>query len=281
MPLLEVRSAGKEFGGFVAVQGADLTVDAGEVVGLLGANGAGKTTLIRMILGLLRPTNGNVELFGAPVTRAARARIGYVPQGLGLYTDLTVEENLEFVARAYGTPPPDAMALAEPRATVGTLSLGIQRRTAFAAAFSHSPDLLVLDEPTSGVSALARARLWDGIRAAADGGAGVLVTTHHMAEAEGCDRVVVMNSGRIVAEGTLEAILGDSKSVRVDSTDWPAAFDALDRAGFMTSLVGTVVTVPEADPGEVEDVLRAAGVRASISLVPASFDEHFVALARR
>jgi ABC-2 type transport system ATP-binding protein len=210
-PLANADKVGKAFGDFTAVEGVDLTVARGEVVGLLGANGAGKTTLMKMLLGLTRPTAGSVELFGETVTPDARRRIGYVPQGLGLYEDLTVAENLEFVARAFGVDSPQLGDLAPSKdVLVCELSLGFRRRTAFLGALSHRPELLVLDEPTSGVDVIARADLWATIRAEAEAGAGVLVSTHHLEEVDQCDRLVVMAGGRVVLSGTMNEIVGDA-----------------------------------------------------------------------
>ncbi|MGH2749259.1 MAG: ABC transporter ATP-binding protein [Actinomycetota bacterium] len=210
MTLVHAREVCKDFGQFRAVDGVDLTVAEGEVVGLLGANGAGKTTLMRMLLGLTTPTGGRIELFGEALAPGARRRIGYVAQGLGLYEDLTVSENLDFAASAFdvGTPPLEDLAIYKD-VLVRDLSLGLRRRTAFLSALAHDPDLLVLDEPTSGVDVLARSELWGTIRSAAEAGAGVLVSTHHLDEAEQCDRVVVMAAGRIVLSGTMNEIVGD------------------------------------------------------------------------
>jgi ABC-2 type transport system ATP-binding protein len=210
MTLVKATGVCKEFGGLVAVEDVDLVLSPGEVVGLLGANGAGKTTLMRMLLGLVTPTGGRIELFGEPMALLVRERIGYVPQGLGLYEDLTVAENLEFAASAYGFEAPPLGDLAEVgQMLVRDLSLGLRRRAAFLNALAHEPELLVLDEPTSGVDVLARSELWGTIRAAAEGGAGVLVSTHHLEEADQCDRLVVMASGRVVLSGTMDAIVGD------------------------------------------------------------------------
>jgi ABC-2 type transport system ATP-binding protein/ribosome-dependent ATPase len=280
------------FGELTAVDAVDLRVFPGEVVGLLGANGAGKTTLIRCILGLIRVTSGAVLLFGEPPSRATRARLGYVPQGLGLYEDLTVAENLEFSLQAFAVDHRGGGATADPLAgdpelaavrdqTVGDLSLGLRRRVAFAAALAHRPDLLVLDEPTSGVDPLGRAQLWDTIRAAAEAGAGVLVTTHHMREAEQCDRLVVMADGRVVADGTMAEIVGRRATVKVAGGRWEDAFAALEDAGLPAALVGRTLRVPSASRDQVAAALRRRRVDAEVELVPATFDETFVALAGR
>ena len=272
----------RRFGALTAVDGVDLEVRAGEVVGLLGANGAGKTTLIRLLLGLLRPTSGKALLFGRAPSRETRGRLGYVPQGLGLWQDLTVAENLTFSAGAFGTQPPalEPDLAAVSGALVRDLPLGLRRRLAFAAALAHGPELLVLDEPTSGVGLDARAALWDTVHRAATGGAGVLVTTHHLDEAGECDRLVLLAGGRVVAEGTLAAIVGDRTAVAVRAARWDEAFAALVAAGLPAALVGRDLRVPGGDVAAVREVLDAAGVQASLHLVPATFEETFVRLAR-
>ena len=255
----------------------------GEVVGLLGANGAGKTTLIRLLLGLLQPDGGAVRLFGAPPSRPSRRRLGYVPQGLGLWEDLTVVENLDFSRDAFGGKGDLVLDddLSAARATlVRDLPLGLRRRLAFAAALAHAPELLVLDEPTSGVDPLARARLWDTIRSSAEGGAGVLVTTHFMEEAEQCDRLVVMAAGRVVAQGTMAAIIGDAQAVEIDAHEWQAAFACLEETGWPLALAGRRLRVPGGDAARVQALLAERGVAARVQVVPATFEEAFVTLAR-
>jgi ABC-type multidrug transport system ATPase subunit len=280
-PLASAHGATKRFGDLLAVDQVDLTVAPGEVVGLIGANGAGKTTLIRMLLGLLLPTAGRIRLFGEPPSRRTRARLGYVPQSLGLYEDLTVAENLAFSAAAFGSADGDLEGeLAEQRdALVRDLPLGLRRRAAFAIALSHHPDLLVLDEPTSGVDPLQRARLWETIRSTATDGAGVLVTTHHLSEAEQCDRLVVLGNGRVAAAGTLAEVVGDTTAAEVRTPSWEAAFTALDAAGLPVSLAGRTLRVPGADPDAVRRLLADAGVPAQVATVAASFEETFVVLA--
>jgi ABC-2 type transport system ATP-binding protein/ribosome-dependent ATPase len=285
MSLLEARGATRRFGDLTAVEGVDLVVEEGEVVGLLGANGAGKTTLIRLALGLVPPTAGMVRLFGSPPSRGTRARLGYMPQSLGLYEDLTVAENLAFTARAFrhrvepSALDPEIQAVM--RTLVGELPLGLRRRVAFAAALSHNPELLVLDEPTSGVEPLARARLWETIRASAERGTGVLVTTHHMSEASECDRLVVLVSGRVVATGTDRQITGDLRAVSVQADAWEDALAALDAARLPVSLVGRSLRVPGGQIAEVDELLRRSGIAARLDLVPAMFDEAFVSLAAK
>jgi ABC-2 type transport system ATP-binding protein/ribosome-dependent ATPase len=267
----------RAFGHFVAVDGVDLAVRPGEVVGLLGANGAGKTTLIRLLLGLLRPTGGEIRLFGEPPSRGTRRRIGYVPQGLGLYDDLTLAENLAFSAAVFREGPA-AASLPEPlrrygTTVVGSLPLGIQRTAAFTQALAHRPDLLVLDEPTSGVDPLARARLWETITNAARAGAGVLVTTHYMDEAGECGRLVIMAAGRVVASGTAAEIVGDAQVSVVETGAWAAAFAALEAAGLPVALAGRALRVPGASPATVRQALGPVAAR--VSQVPATLEERF------
>jgi ABC-2 type transport system ATP-binding protein len=280
-PLAEALAATRRFGAFTAVDGVDLAVLPGEVVGLLGANGAGKTTLIRLLLGLLSPSAGAVRLFGAPPDREARRRLGYVPQGLGLWEDLTVSENLAFSRDAFGRHAVAVLEpdLAERAATlVRDLPLGLRRRLAFAAALAHEPELLVLDEPTSGVDPLGRARLWDTIRGAAEGGDGVLVTTHAMDEAEQCDRLVFLGAGRVVAAGRADEIVGDTTAVVVAAGDWQAAFACLDEARLPLALAGREVRVPGGDPARVQALLDARHIAARLTTVPATLEEAFVTL---
>ena len=274
-PLVEMTGVSRRFGALLAVDDVTLTVAPGEVVGLLGANGAGKTTLIKMLLGLLAPSTGAVTLFGGRPSRATRRRLGYVPQGLVLYDELTVAENLEFVASTFGAPvpelPPGLFEVADE--PVRSIGLGRARRLAFVAALAHCPALLVLDEPTSGIDPLARARLWDTVREQADRGVGVLVTTHYLQEAEQCDRLVLMAAGRAVASGGEADLIGDLQAVQVRAASWQQAFAALADAGLPVVLDGTAVRVANLSAERVHAVLADAGVQAVVEAVPATLEE--------
>ncbi|HEY9243472.1 MAG TPA: AAA family ATPase, partial [Streptosporangiaceae bacterium] len=159
---------------------------------------------------------------------------------------------------------------------VGDLPLGVQRRVAFAAALQHHPDLLILDEPTSGVDPLARARLWETIAATADAGAGVLVTTHYLDEAGECGRLVIMADGRVVAEGSAAEITGGRRVSVVEADSWVAALDALEAAGLPAALAGRTLRVPGASPAEVARVLGTLPAR--VSEAAATLEERFFQL---
>jgi ABC-2 type transport system ATP-binding protein len=206
----------RRFGAFTAVNHVSFEVGRGELFGLLGPNGAGKTTTFRMLCGLMPASAGTLRVAGVDLRfgrAAARQRIGYVAQKFSLYGQLTVEENLDFFASAYGLRGGRkrrrldwAMAQFELAALAqlpaGHLPGGYKQRLAMAAALLHEPDILFLDEPTSGADPLARREFWRRITALAEQGVTVIVTTHFMEEAEYCDRVVIMDAGRLLAQGT-------------------------------------------------------------------------------
>ena len=216
-------------GGPPVLRGVDVALQAGDLMTVRGANGSGKTTLLKVAAGLLRPRSGRVQRDGD---------VGYVPQTLGLYDDLTPAENLAFSAAVFGRGAREALPgwlRGYGRVLVGDLPLGVQRRVAFAEALGHRPDLLILDEPTSGVDPLARARLWETITDAARAGAGVLVTTHYMDEAEqNCDRVALMHHGRIRALGTPKELIAslDGAGDSLDDVFRSYTDQGLDEGGF-------------------------------------------------
>jgi ABC-2 type transport system ATP-binding protein len=239
--VIVVKEIKRRFGTFYAVRGISFTVRHGEVFGLLGANGAGKSTTFRMLCGLLPASEGSLTVAGNDLRRAAaqaRGRIGYMAQRFSLYSNLSVIENLRFFSRAYGLRGAQqrvriAWALEEfemapfAEAKSGDLPLGYKQRLALAAALMHEPDILFLDEPTSGVDPLARREFWHRINSLAEGGVTVLVTTHFMEEAEYCDRLVIMAEGEILAEGTPEEMKARCRSASGSEASMEDAFIAL------------------------------------------------------
>lgn len=219
-PAVETHGLRKVFGTLVAVEGLDLTVQRGEVFGLLGPNGSGKTTTIRMLCGLLDPTAGEATVVGLRVGvhgELIRRAIGYMSQRFGLYPDLTVQENLRFYATLYGLTGRERAARVEEQLTdlrlaqrrdqlAGSLSGGWKQRLALACATSHRPQMLFLDEPTAGVDPAARRLFWQLIHDLADRGTTVMVTTHYMDEAARCGRLAFMSRGKLFAVGTADEI---------------------------------------------------------------------------
>ena len=215
--LISARHLSQRFDRFLALDDVTVEVRGGEVLGLLGPNGAGKTTLIRILCGLLIPTSGTARVADLDVAHQSgqvRARIGYVSQRFSLFSDLTADENLRFFARAYGVDRKevlDRIAWASSRAglpaaldgLVRDLSGAVRQRLALACAIIHRPSVLFLDEPTSGVDPLSRFRFWRLISALAAEGVAIVVSTHYLEEATYCDRLAMMNDGRLVAIGTL------------------------------------------------------------------------------
>ncbi len=238
-PLVRVRDLTRKFGDFVAVRNTSFDVARGEIFGLLGPNGAGKTTTFRMLCGLLPASGGTIEVAGVNLRTAraqARGRIGYVSQKFALYGNLTVRENLQFFGAAYGLRGKalrgriDEMLERfglDPAAKSGILPAGFRQRLAMAAALLHEPDILFLDEPTSGIDPLARRAFWRVITGLAQGGVTVIVTTHFMEEAEYCDRIGIMDAGEMIALGAPEEV----RRMADGAGDMNGAFIAIVEAG--------------------------------------------------
>ena len=279
--VIDVRDLTRRFGDFTAVDRVSFAVDRGEVVGYLGPNGSGKTTTIRMLLGLLRPTEGSATVLGRDIVRdaeAIRPLAGYMSQRFALYEDLTVAENLRFYGAVYGIPRArlaarvdemlDLVGLAGQRdERAGRLAGGWRQRLAMAIALVHEPPLLFLDEPTSGVDPEARRAFWDIIYLLAERGTTVLVTTHYMDEAEHCGRLGIMHRGRLLAMDTptrlRETVPGDPWNVTTDGVSAMAVIDGLaDRPGVShAGLLGDLVHVIT-EPGAFDRASLAEAIAA-------------------
>lgn len=274
----------KRFGTFVAVNDLSLNIRFGEIYGLLGANGAGKTTAVRMLCGLLEPSSGAVTLAGERGnirSESIRRRVGYMSQKFSLYDDLTVIENLEFFAGVYDIPVArrhatiqwvlDFSGLRGRETTItGSLPGGWKQRVAFGSAIMHEPDVLFLDEPTSGVDPIARRAFWGLINELADRGTAVLVTTHYLEEAEQCNRVGFVSAGRLIAEGTptqvKESQQGHLIEARVDDVSRALRALSADEEPWRVSVFGDRLhVVSDADArvaiAQTRAALEAAGVR--------------------
>jgi ABC-2 type transport system ATP-binding protein len=298
-----VRGLTRRFGAFTAVDGVSFEVQPGEIFGFLGPNGAGKTTTIKMLTGLLAPSEGEGRVAGRDIRlerREIKKRIGYMSQRFSLYGDLTVEENIELFGGLYGV---SGERLAERRAWIlsmaeleglesrptDELPLGWKQRLALGCAMVHEPAILFLDEPTSGVDPLARRRFWDLIDGMARSGTTVFVSTHYMEEAEYCHRLALMNRGRLIAldtPGGLRARVVEP-ILEVSTDDAPRAVEALAHApGILEAAMfgrSLHVTVDDAVGGEtrVREILAAVGrTVADVHTVPPSLEDVFVSLVR-
>ncbi len=215
MNSIEVNNLSKKFGGFTAVDRVTFNVKQGEIFGFLGANGAGKSTIIRMLTGILEPTSGDALIGGYSIMKEpdkVKTQIGYMSQRFSLYNDLTVEENIRFFAGVYGLTGKRyderkkwvlKVANLEGKENLLTASLpgGIKQRLALGTAVIHEPKIVFLDEPTSGVDPVSRRNFWDLINDLSSAGTTVLVTTHYLEEAEFCNDIILINAGKLIAQG--------------------------------------------------------------------------------
>ena len=298
--VIHTQGLTKRFGNFTAVDHVSFTIDAGEVVGYLGPNGSGKTTTIRMLLGLLSPSEGSADVLGFDVARQSeevRSRVGYMSQKFSLYNDLTVLENLSFYAGIYGVTDTarlnDVLSLVGlsgfERELVNNLSTGWRQRLALATAIVHQPPLLFLDEPTSGVDPSARRAFWDLIYVLADQNVTVLVTTHYMDEAEYCMRVGIMRDGRLLAidspqalkETCLQGLVWDIHAepllpVLAGLEEHPLIQRARLAGDHLSAITGADVT----SDGLKKIIRKAGGSQITVERVEPSLEDVFLALAQ-
>ncbi len=296
----------KRFGDFTAVDHISFSAYAGEILGYLGANGSGKTTTIRMLLGLLLPTEGSAAVLGYDVRQQSeliRLNVGYMSQKFALYNDLTVRENLVFYAGVYGVL--DRKRLAEvlqmlglqslERERVGNLSTGWRQRLALGTAIVHRPKLLFLDEPTSGVDPNARRAFWDLIYELVEGGVTALVTTHYMDEAEYCSRIGIMHQGLLLAMDTpsalkMNALPGLAWDIYLQEQGTQFLLPALDalekcprvlRAGLVSEHL-RAITPTDVEAQMLRDELTREGISDTrIELVEPTLEDVFLSLAAR
>ncbi len=268
---IDVRGLNKSFGDKHVVRDVSIAVEEGRITGFLGPNGAGKTTTLRLLCGLLTPDSGEGEVLGLDFrteTDAIKRQTGYMTQRFSLYEDMTIEENLSFIARVYGLHDRkervngalDRLGLRHRRDQLaGALSGGWKQRLALAAATLHEPRLLLLDEPTAGVDPKARREFWDEIHALADTGLTVLVSTHYMDEAERCHDIGYILAGRLIVRGTAEEIIAQSGLVTFNG-EGPemgrVAQELEGRPGVLSaSAFGSAVHVSGMDRGGLEQAI--------------------------
>ncbi len=282
--IIDVRNLTKRFGKRTVVDHVTLQVARGEIVGFLGPNGSGKTTTIRMICGLLTPDEGEGTVLGFDVRKESakiKLEVGYMTQKFSFYEDLTIEENLAFVARLYDLRPRDRIVeqtledlglTSRRNQLAGTLSGGWKQRLALAACIMHKPKLLLLDEPTAGVDPKARREFWDEIHRLAADGLTVLVSTHYMDEAERCHRISYISYGRMLAVGTVdEVVKGSGLSTYViraqPTASLVARISALEGIEQVAPF-GATLHVVGRDPVQMKAVLEPLAFETGFSVEP-------------
>jgi ABC-2 type transport system ATP-binding protein len=298
-PAIAAHGLTRRFGDVLAVDNLSLTIARRCIYGFLGPNGSGKSTTIRMLCGLLTPTSGSAEVLGLKVPEQAEAlrhRIGYMTQRFSLYEDLSVTENLTFLARIFGLPGREVRGRVQRQVErfdltgrtsqlAGTLSGGQRQRLALAGATLHDPELLFLDEPTSAVDPESRRRFWEHLFELVDDGATILVSTHFMDEAERCHELAILDDGRLVADGDPDSLMDGIAAavVEVVCDDPPRARRAVleETAVLHITQLGmrlhALVDPSIDDPGSIiETLLKRAGIEARARRIRANLEDVFV-----
>jgi lipooligosaccharide transport system ATP-binding protein len=296
MSALSVRGLRKSYGALEVVSGVELAVAPGECFGLLGPNGAGKTTTLKLCLGLIEPDGGEIELLGQPVpqrARQARARVGVVPQFDNLDPDFTVEENLVVYGRYFGISESsirqripallDFAGLAKRGdAKIMTLSGGMKRRLTLARALVNDPQLVFMDEPTTGLDPQARHLIWERLRRLTQEGKTLVLTTHFMEEAERlCHRLAIMDRGRIIAEGSPRALIAEHIEPQVLEVHGPGYEKWMEAARSLAPRVERVGDTVYCYGEEIEPLLKTLSGELSYLHRPASLEDVFLKLTGR
>lgn len=284
---IEVKNLTKKFGDFIAVNNISFNVKAGEIFGFLGANGAGKSTTIRMLTGILEPTDGDALVGGYSIKSESdkvKLNIGYMSQRFSLYNDLTVEENINFYAGVYGLSGRNflerknwvlkvANLVGKENIITGSLPGGIKQRLALGTAVIHEPKIVFLDEPTSGVDPISRRNFWDLIHELSEKGITVLVTTHYLEEAEFCNNIILINAGKLIAQGNameLKTKYIKNPIYEIESENIVESMKILEQENWAgeTSIFGNYIHVILNDEGKSEnDILKTLSEKNSINVV--------------
>ncbi len=300
--VIRARGLTKRFKDLVAVDHVDLSVPKANVYGFLGPNGSGKTTTIRMLCGLMTPTEGDIEVLGLQLPKQAEAlrrRIGYMTQKFSLFDDLSVRENLEFLAAVQDIPRAKARQRIDElvglyhfedrqKQLAGTMSGGQKQRLALAGAVIHKPELLFLDEPTSAVDPESRRDFWEKLFELADAGTTILVSTHYMDEAERCHRLAILDRGVLVADGSpaelTSAIAGRTLAVLADHPRSAQRALIATPGVISAAQIGNTLRVLTGENGDaagrIAEVLRGAGVVATVEPSEPNLEDVFVAATR-
>lgn len=300
--VIVARGLTKRFGDVVAVDHLDLTVRRAEIYGFLGPNGCGKSTTIRMLCGLLEPTSGTIDVLGCHLPEQAEAvkrRVGYMTQKFSLYDDLSVFENLEFLASIHGLNAAAARKRIDKlyerydlgdlrKRMAGAMSGGQRQRLALAAAVLHEPELLLLDEPTSAVDPQSRRDFWDSLFDLAAAGSTLLVSTHYMDEAERCHRLAILDRGRLVANGSPGDLMAalPGATLRVDGNDLHKVREMLEGEAHVLGVaqIGSSLRVlsdrrDDADTW-LRERLRSANMDATVESTTPNLEDVFVTATR-